>query len=128
MKRRAALTTFALTLSAGCLSPLPRATGPRKPPEAPEGGPGVSSDALSIETWDYSETGGGSLRIFGTIRNSSDVKTTATVAATVTVAGDGHTNSTDITVPAGGTAKFELRYDVSYDKFEQNGSISIELA
>lgn len=128
MKRRAVLSTFALALSSGCLGSLPRATGPRKPPEAPEGGPDPSGDALSIESWDYGETEGGSLRIFGRVQNTGGTEATATVAATVTVDGDEHTNSTDVTVAAGGTAEFELRFDVSYEQFQQNGAISIELA
>lgn len=128
MKRRDVLSVFALSLSSGCLGSLPSATGPRKPPEAPEGKPRAPSADPSIETWDYGETDEGTLTVFGTIKNPADVETTVTVAVTVTVDEDKHTKSADYTVPAGGTTDFDLTFEVSFDQFQQHGSIDLELA
>lgn len=122
------LASVALGLSAGCLGSLPRATGPRKPPEAPTGQPRDPGSSLSIETWDYGEADDGSLRVFGTVRNSGGREATATVAATAKAGEEKATETVDVTVPAGGTAKFDVVFGLTYDEFSKNGSIDLDLA
>ncbi|MFB6096426.1 MAG: transcriptional initiation protein Tat [Haloferacaceae archaeon] len=128
MKRRAVIASVALGLSSGCLGSLPRATGPRKPPEAPTGQSRAPGSSLSIETWDYGEADDGSLRVFGTVRNSGGAEATATVAATAKAGEEEATQTVDVTVPAGGTTEFAIVFDLTYEAFSKNGSIDLDLA
>lgn len=127
VKRRALLQVLALGLSSGCLGALPGPTGPRNPPEAPAGQSRTPKRVLSIETWDSGETDEGTLRVFGTIRNTGDASASATVASTVAVDEKKQTKTTDVSVSAGETAEFELVFDVSYEAFTGNGSINLHL-
>lgn len=127
MKRRALLSTLALGLSGGCLGALPRPTGPRGPPEEPASDPREPRQSFSIETWDFGETESGLLRVFGTVRNTSDASATTTVTATVSIEGDTDTKTVEVTVSAESTAHFGMVFEVEYDRFASNGSLNIDL-
>lgn len=126
VKRRALLGLLAAA-SAGCSGSVPGATGPRTPPPPGERTT-ARPDGVSVESWDFEETDGGALRVFGTLRNPGDSRRTATVVVTVTVAGEDHTRRSEVTVPAGGTAEFGVAFDVRYEAFTRDGSINLELA
>ncbi|WP_224269037.1 transcriptional initiation protein Tat [Haloprofundus salinisoli] len=127
MKRRTLVTALLPALSAGCLSSLPRATGPRGPPEAPANGPGETPepDPLSIETFDYEGTDGDQLRAFGTIDNGSSEERTGVVRVRVTVDGEETVETTEVAVSGDSTAEFETVVPVSFEAFQRNGQLQV---
>ncbi|QCJ48347.1 transcriptional initiation protein Tat [Haloprofundus sp. MHR1] len=127
MKRRTFVTALLPALSAGCLSSLPRATGPRGPPEAPASEPGETPepDHLSIETFDYEGTDDDQLRAFGTVDNRSPEERTGVVRVRVTVDDEETVGTTEVTVPGDSTAEFETVVPVSFETFRRNGQLQV---
>jgi hypothetical protein len=126
VKRRPVLGLIAASLSAGCVGVWPQPTGPRGPPEEPEGQPREQS-ALRIDTWDFGENDAGLLRVFGTIQNNGDAAAQATVEAVVRAGEQRYERTTTVAVPAGATAEFTIGFDVEYDAFVGNGSLDLQL-
>ena len=127
VKRRAVLGLVVAGVGSGCLRRLPRATGPRGPPDAPAAQPRESFGGLEITNWDYGEANDGRLRVFGSIENTGSVESTATVLVNVSVEGEEYSRTTDVSVPAGETSSFDMVLDPTYDAFVRRGSISVEL-
>jgi hypothetical protein len=126
VKRRSVLGMVAASLSAGCVGAWPQPTGPRGPPEAPEGQPREQSP-LRIESWDFGEADSGLLRVFGTVQNDRDASAEATVEVRVRAGEQRYERTTTVDVPAGATAEFEIEFDVEYDTFVGDGSIRLDL-
>lgn len=126
---RAGLACAAATLG-GCLSRLPRATGPRNPPDAPADQPRETPDRpdVVVGTFDFEATDDGALRVFGTVENRGDVQRTGTVRVTVGVGGDEFVREASVTVASGATAEWAVTFDVAYDRFAGGGDISVEIA
>ncbi|MFB6090311.1 MAG: transcriptional initiation protein Tat [Halobellus sp.] len=118
------------TLLGGCLGSAPGATGPRNPPDAPADEPRRTDapPAVSVGTFDFEATDGGDLRVFGTVRNRSDVERNATVTVTVSLDDDEFERQTSLAVPAGGSAEWSVTFDVAYERFTKNGSLSVDVA
>lgn len=126
MKRRSVLGLFAAVLSAGCVDQWPTPTGPRAPPEQPEGQP-RNADALRIGTWDFGETESGQLRVFGTVENDGSSSARATVEILVSTDDREYERSQTVDVPAEGEAEFDVVFDVEHETFLQSGSIDLGL-
>ncbi len=126
VKRRTVLGLVAASFSAGCVGAWPQPTGPRGPPEEPEGQPREQS-ALRIDSWDFGEDDSGMLRVFGTVRNDGDTSTTVTVEVRVRAGEQRYERTTTVDVPEGATAEFEIEFDVEYDTFVGDGSIRLDL-
>ncbi|WP_224335958.1 transcriptional initiation protein Tat [Haloprofundus halobius] len=129
MKRRAFATTLLSALSAGCLSSLPQATGPRGPPEEPATGPGEEpeEDPLSVEAFDYEGTEDDELRTFGTVDNQSPEERTGTVTVEVTIDDEETAETTEVTVEGDSTAEFETVVSVSFGAFQRNGQLQVSV-
>jgi hypothetical protein len=126
VKRRTVLGLLAASLSAGCVGAWPQPTGPRGPPEEPEGQPQEQS-ALRIDTWDFGENDAGLLRVFGTVQNNGDALARGTVEAVVRAGEQRYERTTNVDVPAGATVEFNIEFDVEYDSFVGNGSLDLQL-
>ena len=128
MKRRGLLAAAMVTLT-GCASGLPRASGPRTPPNAPAGSRErtTARPDLYVKTFDVEPRDDGDLRVFGTVANRGDVRRTGTVTATVTAGGESPTNSVEVSVDAGGEADFEIPFDVSYETFSDSGGVNVRV-
>jgi len=128
MDRRAVLSTVAVALC-GCLSDAPGPTGPRNPPDEPPNDPRTTptSDALSVTTFDFEETEDGALRVFGNVENAGEVERTARVRVRVTAKESRTERTTEVTVPAGEGARFEVVFQVRYGTFVKKGSIDVNL-
>lgn len=132
MDRRTALGVAAGSLAAllgGCLGSAPGATGPRNPPDAPADDPRRTAalPALGVDTFDFESTDAGDLRVFGTVRNRSDVERRVTVAVTVGLDDEEVRRETSLAVPAGATAEWSVTFEVSYERFTKNGDLSVDL-
>ena len=129
MKRRGILVAAVAALT-GCAGSLPRATGPRTPPNAPSGGRRRTTDRpdLYIETFDAKARENGDLSVSGTVANRGDVRRTGTVTATVTAGEESSTNSVGVTVEAGGETDFGIPFDVSYERFERSGDVNVRVS
>ena len=128
MDRRAALSTLAVAFC-GCLSDAPGPTGPRNPPDEPPNDPRTTPtpDALSVTSFDFEETDDGALRVFGTVENAGEVERTARVRIRVTAKGSRTDRTTEVIVPAGEEARFEVVFQVRYRAFASEGSIDVTL-
>ncbi|WP_071391197.1 hypothetical protein [Haloprofundus marisrubri] len=133
MKRRTFVTALlpALSaLSAGCLSSLPQATGPRGPPDAPADSPQQTPepDPLSIAAFDYEGTDNDQLRAFGTVDNGSPEERTGVVRVRVTVGDEETVGTAEVTVSGDSTAEFETVVPVSFEEFQRNGQLQVSVA
>lgn len=126
MKRRSVLGLFAAVLSAGCVDDWPTATGPRGPPEQPEGQP-RDTGALRIDNWDFGETESGQLRVFGTVENDGATAAQAVVEVVVSADDQQYEQTQVVDVPAGESAEFDVAFDLEYETFLQSGSIDLNL-
>jgi hypothetical protein len=130
---RGLATLCSATLAAGCLSNLPRATGPRTPPAGgtppPEAVGGGGSDQLRVTRFDFEESDGGSLRVVGRVAN--DGVNQRTVVLVITVRTDAGTvvERPRVTVDAESESAFGvLVTEVSFQEFQSSGELDIELA
>ena len=114
----------------GCVGRLPRATGPRNPPDAPAGQPRETPEPpdLAVETFDFEADSDGSLRVFGTVENRGGARRTGTVTVTVRVSGDEFVRETAVTVDPDATAEWAVGFDVAHDRFAAGGDISVTVA
>lgn len=128
MRRRALLGLLAaLPLGlAGCTGNLPGATGPRKPPEPSSSPPGSGPD-VHVSHIDVEGAPDGSLRVVATVENRGGRTATRTVSATVTVSGDEHVGSTEVHVGPGATVEATIDFDLPYDAFVGDGSVSVDV-
>lgn len=130
MKRRSVLRALALlpVSGAGCLENPPGRTGPRNPPDAPEGGPNPAEQPdVRIEGFDFEETSGGELRVFGSVVNETDVRRDVTVLVTVHAGGDVYRRTSEFSVPGGEETDFYVVFEIEYGEFAQNGRVNVEL-
>jgi hypothetical protein len=133
MRRRSALRGCLCCLTAalgGCAGQLPRATGPRNPPEAPAGQPRETPDPpeLVVGTFDFAPDDDGTLRVFGTVVNRGGARRTGSVRVTVRAGGDELVRETDVTVDPGATAEWAVGFDVAHDQFTAGGDITVAVA
>ena len=128
MKRRGVLTLIA-GAGAGCLSNPPGATGPRNPPSEPANDPRKTAraSALTIATFDVEEADDGRLRVFGTVENSAGSTRVARVQAVVTADGERAERTVEVDVPPGGSADFDVVFEVSYAAFTKRGNLDLNL-
>ena len=124
MRRRRLLRALATlpALLAGCLSGLPTATGPRSGPD-PEGTPGQRTGVVVAEI-DVEPTADDRLRVLATLRNRDPEATDATVAVTVTIADEETVREATVRVPGQGTVETSVEFDVTFDEFTGDGSVS----
>ncbi len=131
MRRRSAIRGGLGCLTAalgGCVGGLPRATGPRNPPDAPADQPRETPERpdLTVATFDF-EADDGALRVFGTVENRGDARRTGTVRVTVGIDGDEFVRETSVTVDSDATAEWAVTFDVAYDRFIGGGDISVSV-
>lgn len=100
------------------------ASGPRNPPTGDDGG---AAAAVRVDRFDFEEADDGSLRVVGAVRNDTGAAVTARVTATVTVAGESTSRSTDVRVEAGSTAEFAVGFDVRFQRFARNGEVDVDV-
>jgi hypothetical protein len=133
MRRRSAirgcLGCLAATLG-GCVGRLPRATGPRNPPDAPADQPRRTPDRpdLFVATFDFEADDDGALRVFGTIENRGDARRTGTVRVAVDVEDEEFVRETAVTVESGSTTEWAVAFEITYDRFAAGGNISVAVA
>ncbi|MBB6645451.1 transcriptional initiation protein Tat [Halobellus ruber] len=132
MRRRTAIRgclAGAATALAGCVGRLPRATGPRNPPDAPADQPRRTPDrpALTVATFDFEADDDGRLRVFGTVENRGDARRIGTVRVAVDVDGEAFVREISVTVDSGATAEWAVSFDVAYDRFASGGGISVSV-
>jgi hypothetical protein len=113
-------------LSAGCVDEWPTPTGPRAPPEQPEGHP-RNPDTLRITDWDFDETDSGLLRVFGTVENNGETTAQATVEVVVNADNQRYQQSQTVEVPAEDVADFDMVLNIEHETVLQNGSITLSL-
>jgi hypothetical protein len=124
MQRRAFLGSAALALSAGCLSNLPAATGPRRPPGPPPGESRRQPELkpLYIVTFEIEANEAGNLVARITVGNRSDSRQAGTVRGVLTVDGDERVKTESVTLEPGAETEVEFTYDVPYEAFNEGGS------
>lgn len=129
MERRRLLGLVAVGLSTGCLGSLPRANGPRNPPNAPAGEPRQTPEipSVRIATFDIDETEDGRLRVFGEIVNDAASVRTATVRIRVVADGDESIQTVEVEVQSGETAPFEAEFDTTFEAFAKKGDLDVSL-
>ena len=135
MYRREALGRLAavgVAALAGCGSVGATGRDGPRPPEAPEGsgpsgGAGGSDRSLAVGGIDYRADDAGNLVVVVTVENGDGQSRSGTLTTTVTLGGEKLTESTDVTVEADDSEAVEIPFEVSFDDFEQDGSININL-
>ncbi|MFC6825420.1 transcriptional initiation protein Tat [Halopelagius fulvigenes] len=127
--RRNVLQVLAVGLSAGCLGSAPGATGPRRPPTAPEGQPRTTPTRpdLYVKTFDFGANDDGTLRVFGEVGNRGTAERIARVRVRVTVDGETRTRETNVTVPPESSASFEVDFEVTESEFLDGGGIDVSV-
>lgn len=125
--RRNVLRVLVVGLSAGCLGSAPGATGPRRPPAAPEGQPRATPTRpdVYVKTFDFGANDDGSLRVFGEVGNRGAAERIARVTVAVTVNGETSTRETNVAVPPGSAASFEVDFEVTESAFLDGGEIDV---
>ena len=129
--QRLAAVGIAATL-AGCASEASTSRDAPRPPEAPDGS-GSSGDSnghvdtLAVADIDYRADDSGNLVVVATVENGSDQSRSATLTTTVTLGEETLTQSIDVTVEAGEAQDIEVPFEASFDDFEQDGGINLEL-
>jgi hypothetical protein len=128
--RRALLAGLAAAAGAtglaGCTGDLPRATGPRRPPASP-GPPPTEGAAVSVTDIDVEPADDGSLTVLATVENRGNEPATREVVATVTLDDAELVRSTTVGIGAGATREVGLGFDLSFDAFSADGSVSVDL-
>ena len=127
MKRRRFLPLAAVTL-AGCLGARDE-SGPRTPPLTPEGGPPPEDGRdLDIVNAVPDEAEDGSLIFVITVENTASSSRSDTLVGVATVDGeDGETEyeaSREVSLEGGSEAEFDLVFDVAYETWAGNGSLT----
>jgi multidrug efflux pump subunit AcrA (membrane-fusion protein) len=128
MRRRAVVRALVAALSglAGCSGDLPRATGPRTPPE-PSSPPSSAADEPTVSDIDVEPTDDGRLRVVATVRNPRSAPITPTVVVRVTVDDAERVRRTDLEVPANDVASARIDFDVTFDAFSSDGGVTASL-
>ncbi len=128
--RRALLAGLAAAAGAtglaGCAGDLPRATGPRGPPTSP-GPPPTNAAAVGVTDIDVEPADDGSLTVLATVENRGGEPATREVVATVTLDDEELVRSTTVRVGAGATREVGIGFDLSFDAFSADGSVSVDL-
>ena len=132
MRRRSAIRGCLGCLAAalgGCVGRVPRATGPRNPPDAPADQPRETPDRpdLAVGTFDFEAGDDGALRVFGTVENRGDVQRTGTVRVAVDVADEEFVRETAVTVDSDATTEWTVSFEITYDRFAAGGGISVSV-
>lgn len=76
---------------------------------------------------DVAEAPDGGLRVLATVRNDSQRDVTREVVATATLDGEEYVASTEVRVPAGGDVEATIDFDLRYDEYVGQGSVSVDL-
>lgn len=129
MRRRAVVRALAAAVPsglAGCSGNLPRATGPRTPPE-PSSPPSSAADEPTVSDIDVEPTDDGRLRVVATVRNPRSTPITPTVVVRVTVDDAERVRRTDLEVPANDEASARIDVDVTFDAFSSDGGVTASL-
>lgn len=127
--RRAFLVWFGTLGSAGlagCASPQ-APSGPFTPPQSPEGGP-TETVQLVIVTFRAIETDSGNLGARLVLENRSERERTAEIIVTATVGDESFQQTETIAVQANTQAETVVEFQVSYQEYVGNGSISARIA
>ncbi|WP_418282241.1 hypothetical protein [Halorubrum sp. DTA98] len=132
MRRRALLGACVSAVTVGCVDAAPP-SGPRNPPSEadarapdptdPDDGP----PAFRIGQWDLLESDDGRLLVTGTVINDAPSERTGRFAVTVTLDDETTETGTDVTVPPEEAVDVEVVVDVSFDRFETSGSLTLDL-
>lgn len=128
MDRRRLLRAVAAlpVLGAGCLSGLPTATGPRSGP-TPERTPGERVGSV-VEDIGVESTDDDRLAVVLTVRNRGVEPTEARVVATVTAGGEEFVRETTVRVGPETTTTTRVAFDVPFEEFSGDGSVSARVA
>jgi hypothetical protein len=126
MQRRGVLALVPLAL-AGCVTSASDESGPRNPPTTPRGGAPEEGDErrqLRIVGSDLGEGEEGSLVLTVIVENAADDRRTGTLVGTATVDGDEYEASKEVSLEGNTEAEVALVFDVSYDEWAENGSLT----
>lgn len=127
MDRRGAIRLVGLALTGGCLS-TPSATGPRNPPTASGDGPPTDGGSdVSVTNLDVEEAEDGSLKLLATVVNEGETAQTRTLRAKASVGEESYVETREVRVAAGSETEVAVTFDVTYDEFTGNGSVSVDL-
>jgi hypothetical protein len=80
-----------------------------------------------VSSFDFGAAADGTLRVFGEVANRGPVERVGTVRVTVTAGGETQAREATVTVSAGGTAEFEVGFDVTESAFADGGELDVEL-
>lgn len=130
MQRRGVLALVPLAL-AGCVTSARDESGPRNPPTTPEGGAPAEDEPsrqLRIVGSELTEAEDGSLVLVVIVENAADGRRTGTLVGTAAVDDTEYEASTEVSLPGNTEAEFELVFDVSYDEWTGNGSLTFDWA
>ena len=119
MQRRDILQKCVGVATVGGLAALAGCTGS----DADEGGTAV----LERAGLDYAKGESGGLVVTVDVKNVGDAEGKGTLYVTVSAGDDVTRESKSVTVPAGETTTLELAFDLSYETFEDDGSIDTDL-
>lgn len=126
MQRRGVLALVSLAL-AGCVTSASDESGPRNPPTTPEGGEPrdeTGERKLRIVGSDISEGEEGALVLSIVVENTAAERRSDTLVATATVGDTEYEASEEVSLAAETEAEFDLVFDVAYDEWEGNGSLT----
>ncbi|WP_299332916.1 hypothetical protein [Haloplanus sp.] len=128
MDRRALLCLAGLTLTAGCSSNPPRASGPRTPPTPGEptssGSSGSSGSSLRVTDQGVEPADDGHLRVLVTVTNRGGAERAGTLVVTVSVEGSTTERRREVSVSGDGEREVVVGFEgVAFDDFSGGGSL-----
>ncbi len=122
LTRRKLLSIAGALGGAGCLQPQ-SPSGPRTPPQSPEGGP-TQRGGLVIADFRGQEGDNGNLEVLIVIENRGENDQSATIEVVAQVGDQSFQRTETVGVPAGERVETVLEFDVAYDDYVGDGSIS----
>ena len=125
MRRRLLAVVIVVTL-AGCTTAA-GPTGPTGPPVSPTP-TATPATGIVVDSWDVANGSDGRLVVPVTLANQGDADGSRTVILEARVGEETTTVRRDVAVPAGETRTVDIRLDVTFAAFLDDGSLNLELA
>jgi hypothetical protein len=126
MQRRGVLAAVPLVL-AGCVTTASDESGPRNPPTTPEGGEPLDGDEerqLRIVGSEIREGEEGTLVLSIAVENTDADRRTGTLVGTATVDDEEYEASEEVSLAGETEAEVDLVFDVPFEEWEGNGSLT----
>jgi hypothetical protein len=126
MQRRGVLA-LAPAVLAGCVTSARDESGPRNPPTTPRGGEPEAGERkrwLRIVGSDVGEDEAGFLVLSVVVENTADTRRTDTLVGTATVDDTEYEVSQEVSLAGNTETAFELVFEVEYDEWAGNGSLT----